>query len=174
MREKRGLFIYLAGAVMMTISVFLPYLRYKFVMEGLIEYKESYNLINVKNIQNDFPAHGNVSIVTRMMIYLLLAAGILGIVMAIFQLLSHTNDLSFGGMILTVLSPLAGLVAKIVIANNKVLKRVSEIIHGHKAEMLKEGFSGSSGYGLGYWLLLAGLILLIVGLILYLVDTWNS
>lgn len=171
MREKRGLFIYLAGSAMMAVSVFLPYLRYKFVMEGLIEYKESYNLIHVKEIEAWFIGIDAVSLFAKVIIYLVVVAGIWGVVMAFFQMLSRTSHISLKTLALTGIVPLIGIVANIVIQRDGKIREVSDIIHGYKSDLLSQGFSGSSGYGVGFFLLLAGTILTVLGLTIYFMDS---
>lgn len=174
MREKRGLLIYLAGSLMLAVSIFLPYFRYKFVLEGLIEYKESYDLMHLKKLEEWFSGLGTVSAFTRVMIYLTLAAGILGIIMVMFLLLSHDDYLSAVTFGLTAAPPVLGIVANIAIRKDRLISSASTFIHAYKDDLLQQGFTGSSGYGFGFWLLLVGTILAILGLVLYLIDTQFS
>lgn len=174
MREKRGLIVYLIGSLMLSVSVFLPYFRYKFVLEGLIEYKESYDLMHLKDLEEFFSGFGKVSTSTRIIIYMVVFAGILGIVIGLFQILANDNYYSVVTFSLMNMPALIALIANIKIAKDKMISAVSDVIHNYENDLISQGFSGSSGYGIGFFLLLAGMILVILGVIIHLVDTQFS
>lgn len=171
MKEKRGLLIYLIGAVMLGVSVFLPYFRYKLEMENLIEYKESYNLMHVKEMETQFVGIGTVSLFTRIMIYLVLAAGIFGVCLAFFLLMSGRKQ-NLGLMkVMTALPPVLALISWCVIKKDRVIQNVHDFIIYAKTDMIEEGFQGSGGYGAGVFLMIAGICICILGVIFYLYDT---
>lgn len=170
MLEKKGLLVYLAGAVMLAAAAFLPYYRYKFEMEGYKGYKETYSLLHLKDLGVQFVGIGSVSDITKLFGWLVLIAGLVGVAAGIFQMLSYTDIFSVG-MLVLLLVPVIEIAAFIIVKIDKTVKTVGEFLADIETDMIDQGYSGSAGYGAGFWLLILGILVCVVGLVIYIRES---
>jgi hypothetical protein len=128
--------------------------------------KGHYSLMQLKKIQQRYIGMGNIGIFTRIMPYIILLAGIAGIVIFLIYLSGDRNtwDIFNLNMVIPVI---VGILAAFVINHNKTIKAIRTILSDTTESMTAQGYSGNAGMGLGYYLMIVGCILGLVGAVCF-------
>ena len=131
---KKRTLIYLLGNIAILVSLFLPYIRYKFTYnEDRVE--ASFTLWNIKEL-NTF---------------------VVG-----FFVMTGKDDLRLATVVITVLQAAAFLQMRLCGA----IKTYYAMFGTIEENARTAGYTGSAGFGTGYMLLIAGIIISVVGSVL--------
>lgn len=159
---KKRTLIYLLGNIAILVSLFLPYIRYKFTYnEDRVE--ASFTLWNIKEL-NTVPGLPEMSVarfVPYILLVLVLAAFVVG-----FFVMTGKDDLRLATVVMTVLQIVAFFMMRLCGAIKAYYAMFDTIEENAKAA----GYTGSAGFGIGYMLLIAGIIISVVGSILCITE----
>lgn len=166
MKVNKFIYSFLAGSVLIIASVFFPFLRYNFHMKGAERVKESYSLIGIKKLGKEYMGIGDVSVAVKIAAYILLAAGIIGVVLVLRYYANGCETWDIVNVAMAV-TPVLSFIVMLIVKNNHFIKDVHEIMKQTSDEMIKSGFRGSAGYGLGNLFLICGGVLTLVSVVCF-------
>lgn len=159
---KKRTLIYLLGNIAILVSLFLPYIRYKFTYnEDRVE--ASFTLWNIKKL-NTVPGLPELA-VARFVPYILLVLVLVAFVVGFF-VMTGKDDLRLATVVITVLQAAAFLQMRLCGAINTYYAMFGTIEENARTA----GYTGSAGFGTGYMLLIAGIIISVVGSVLCITE----
>jgi hypothetical protein len=156
--DKSGSLIIIVGSLLAGVSLFLPYLRYSFELEGLQELKMSYKLWKLSDMEQGFTLLTQMGRLTKAAPYIILIGAIIGIVTALMNIVWNNIP-----RITMAAAPILELIGFISISRSGAVREIAGYVKGFAAEMAIDGYTGSSGYGIAPYVLVAGIVISAAG-----------
>lgn len=148
---------YFAGVILITLSGFFPYLRYKFTMVGADDVKRNFPMLRLGLLADQYRSLGEVGIIIKILGYLILIAGIAGIVIVWIYFSGDRNTWNIFNVNM-IFPPVAAAIFLFIIEHNKVISNIKDILDSTVDNMTNSGYSGSAGHGIGFYMLVIGII----------------
>lgn len=166
MKINKFSLVYLAGMIMILVSGFFPFLRYRFTMENVQDIKESFPLLNLKKLAVRYSGMGEIGFMTKLLPYLIFLAGVAGIVIVVIYLKGDRDTWNIFNMSMF-FPTLVSAVAFFIMKNNKTIQAIRDIMKDTTESMQETGYAGYAGYGAGCYLLAGGILISLVGAICF-------
>jgi hypothetical protein len=158
--------MYLVGMICILLSVFFPYFRYRFTIQDVETLKQGYPLLNLKKLATQYSGMGEINFFTRVVPYFILLAGIAGIVLILIYFAGDhdTWNIFNLNMFIPVVASGVGL---FIIRHHQTIRAIREILNDTTESMRESGYTGSAGYGAGFYLLAAGVMISLVSAVCF-------
>jgi hypothetical protein len=166
MRTNKFSIVYLAGMICVAVSGFFPYFRYRFTMYNAETVKAAYPLLRLKTLQQRYINLGGIGIITRIMPYIILLAGVAGIAIVLIYLNGDRNTWDIFNVNMFIPAAVS-LVAGLIVRHNSTIKAIRDVLKTTNSDMKDMGYSGSAGYGIGFYMLWIGILLSVAGSICF-------
>lgn len=158
--------MYLVGMICILLSGFFPYFRYRFTIQDVETLKQGYPLLNLKKLAIQYSGMGEINFFTRVVPYFILLAGIAGIVLILIYFTGDhdTWNIFNLNMFIPVVASGVGL---FIIRHHQTIRAIREILNDTTESMRESGYTGSAGYGAGFYLLAAGVVISLVSAVCF-------
>lgn len=157
---------YLAGMGMIVISVFFPFLGYRFTMKDYQDVKDWFPLLNLKKLAERYQAMGDISLCARILPYLAILTGIAGIVLVAIYLRGDRDTWNIFNLTFFIPAVLSGI-ELFLLTHSKTIRAIYDIMKETTHSMQENGYNGFAGYRMGYYLFLAGVIISLISAVCF-------
>jgi hypothetical protein len=158
--------MYLVGMICAIASCFMPFISYKFTMGNVEPIKGTYSLMQLKKLQQSYSGMGRIGICARIMPFVIIVAGIAGIVIVMIYLSGDRNTWDIFNLNMAWPS-LIIIISTLLVNTDKTIKAIRAILDGTTEDMLNMGYKGTAGYGIGFYILILGCILSVAGAVCF-------
>ncbi len=158
--------VYLAGMICILLSGFFPYFRYHFTMQDAETLKQRYPLLNLKKLATQYSGMGEIGFFTRIVPFFILLAGIAGIVLMLIYFAGDHDTWNIFNLNMFIPVAVSG-VGLFIIRHHQTIRAIREILNDTTENMHESGYAGSAGYGAGFYLLVAGVVISLVSAVCF-------